>query len=273
MPRPTAPPGARLLDQAAALVASVPPARADAPWLGPGTDRLRGIGSFLDHTLLKPEATGGQIDALTDEGVRLGVAAVCVNGCWVARCAERVAGSGVLVAAVVGFPLGAMATAIKEQEARQVVGDGAGEVDMVLALGEAKSGEWDRVRDDIRLVVEAAGSARVKVILETGALEPVEIAAACLVAQAAGAAFVKTSTGFHPSGGATLEAVALMRYAVGDHMGVKASGGVRTAEAAIAMLRAGANRIGTSATVAMSSVIGAGAPAVGELLRGVSRPG
>lgn len=242
-----------LLEQAREIVAAGGSATSQVgpSWLGLAGARLGGLAQFIDHTLLKAEATAAQIDALGAEGVRFGVKAVCVNGCWVARAAEVVAGSGVLVAAVVGFPLGAMATAAKAMETRLVVGDGAGEVDMVMALGEAKAGEWERVRDDIRVVVDAAGSARVKVILETAALDPVEIAAASLAARAAGAAFVKTSTGFHPAGGATREAVALMRRAVGGEMGVKASGGIRTAEAAIEMLLAGANRIGTSSTAAI----------------------
>lgn len=236
------------------------------PWLDHHAADTPGIGRFLDHTLLKPEATRDQILQLCEEAIDFGVKAVCVNGCWVAACAERLRGSGVKVAAVVGFPLGAMASAAKARETRLAVAAGAQEVDMVLSIGHARAGDWSYVGDDIHVVVEAAAPALVKVILETAALDNYQIAAACLLAQAAGAAFVKTSTGFYTGGGATLEAVALMRRAVGLEMGVKASGGIRTAESAIAMLRAGANRIGTSNTAAMSPYLGSAAPTLVELL-------
>ncbi len=235
------------------------------PWLAPEAG-ARGIGRFLDHTLLRPEATRDQILALCDEGRRYGVKAVCVNGAWAEVCAERLAGSGVALAVVAGFPLGAMATPAKAQETRLAVSAGAAEIDMVLALGAAKAGEWRAVEDDIRCIVEAAGPALVKVILETAALDPAEIVAASEAAVRAGAGFVKTSTGFHPAGGATVEAVALLRRTVGPSFGVKASGGVRTAEAVVAMLRAGASRIGTSGTAGMSAWLGAAAPGVEELL-------
>lgn len=189
-----------------------------------------------------------------------------MNGGWVGRSAELLAGSPVLTATVVGFPLGAMASAAKAVEAGIAVEDGAAEVDMVLPLGSAKAGDWSYVEADVRAVVEAAGSATVKVILETSALERVEIVAGCLAAVRAGAAFVMTSTGFHSSGGATVEAVALMRHAVGPAFWVKASGGVRTAEAALGMLLAGANRIGTSAAAAMTTLLGRDAAPLGLLL-------
>jgi deoxyribose-phosphate aldolase len=236
-------------------------------WLEDGAGDTPGIGRFLDHTLLKPEATRVQIINLCDEAVEFGVRAVCVNGCWVATCAQQLRGSGVMVASVIGFPLGAMASVAKARETRVAVDSGAEEVDMVLPIGPAKAGDWAYVEQDIGMVTEAAGRARVKVILETAALDNYQIAATCLLSQAAGAAFVKTSTGFHPNGGATLEAVALMRRAVGLEMGVKASGGIRTAESAIAMLRAGASRIGTSNTAAMSRYLGPSAPTLGDLFR------
>jgi deoxyribose-phosphate aldolase len=264
-----------LLEHARAIVEGEPGAASgDGPspprWLGADWERQRGIGQYIDHTLLKPEATPAQVLGLCDEAERLGVKAVCVNGSWVESCAERLAGTAVLVAAVAGFPLGAMDTRAKVAEARLAVTAGASEVDVVMALGRAKAGEWNSVGDDIRAVVEASGQAAVKVILETAALEPVEIAAACLVSRAAGAAFVKTSTGFHPAGGATREAVALMRAAVGPGIGVKASGGIRTVEAALGMLAAGANRIGTSNAQAMSSHLGPRAPRLGEALRSLA---
>jgi deoxyribose-phosphate aldolase len=261
-----------LLEHARAIVAGEPRAGsgdgASPPrWLGADWERQRGIERYIDHTLLKPEATAAQVLGLCDEAERLGVKAVCVNGSWVESCTERLAGTAVLVAAVAGFPLGAMDSRAKAAEARLAVTAGASEVDMVMALGRAKAGEWNSVGDDIRAVVEASGQAAVKVILETAVLEPVEIAAACLVSRAAGAAFVKTSTGFHSAGGATREAVALMRAAVGPAIGVKASGGIRTVEAALGMLAAGANRIGTSSAQAMSSHLGPTAPRLAEALR------
>jgi deoxyribose-phosphate aldolase len=227
---------------------------------------VRGLGRFLDHTLLKPEATQAQIEALCEEGRRYGVRAVCVNGAWTEVCADRLAGSGVVVAVVAGFPLGAMATAGKAEETRLAVGGGAAEVDMVMSLGAAKAGAWRAVEADVRQVVEAAGPALVKVILETAALTAAEIEAACEAAVRGGAGFVKTSTGFHPAGGATIEAVSRMRRTVGPGIGVKASGGIRSVETAVAMLRAGADRIGTSSTAAMASVLGPGAPALETLL-------
>lgn len=235
------------------------------PWLGGGAER--GIARFIDHTLLKPKATRDAIIRLSDEGRRYQVAAVCVNGCWVELCAERLRGSGVGVAAVVGFPLGAMSSAAKAAEARIAVGAGATEVDMVMGLGQAIAGDWDYVTEDIRAVVDAAGGALVKVILETVALAPADVSKAAIVARDAGAQFVKTSTGFHPAGGATVEAVASMRQAVGPVAGVKASGGIRTIEAAMRMLAAGANRIGTSSTAALAGCLGAGAPTLAELFR------
>lgn len=242
-------------------------------WLEDSGD-APGIGHLVVHTLLRPEAGRDAIIALCDGAVRYGLKAVCVNGCWVADCVSRLDRSGVVVVTVVGFPLGAAATKAKAAEAKLAVGAGAGELDMVMAIGQAKSGEWRYVEDDIRRVVDAAGAASVTVILETAALEPVEIAAGCLVARAAGAALVKTSTGFHAAGGATEGTVALLRRAVGSELGVKASGGVRTAESALRMLAAGADRIGTSGAAAMAAMLGPSAPPLRRLIEaGAPRAG
>jgi deoxyribose-phosphate aldolase len=238
------------------------------PWLGREAGSIHGIGRYVDHTLLKPEATREQVLKLCDEAARFGVKAVCVNGCWVETCVTRLRGSGVLVATVVGFPLGAMTSAAKAAETQLALAAGAREVDMVISIGHVRGGDWAYVEHDIRTVAMAAAPGLVKVILETAALEPIQIAAACLAARAAGAGFVKTSTGFHPGGGATAEAVSLMRRAAGSEMGVKASGGIRTAEAAIMMLAAGASRIGTSNTAEMSAVLGPSAPTLTELFGG-----
>jgi deoxyribose-phosphate aldolase len=175
-----------------------------------------------------------------------------VNGVWVREAAARVAGSGVGVCAVVGFPLGASATRVKRFEAECGIADGATEIDMVIDLGGLKGGEPGRVRDDVAAVAEAcrAGGAKLKAILETGALGDDEKRLACRLAVDGGADFVKTSTGFGP-GGATVADVALMREAVGPHVGVKASGGIRTREDALALVAAGATRLGTSRGVAL----------------------
>jgi len=207
------------------------------------------IARTIDHTLLGPAVTTHEIDRLCDEARRFGFAAVCVNGAHVARCAERLRDATVAVCATVGFPLGAQLSDVKAIEARQAVRQGAREIDMVMNLGAFKDGRFDVVRDDIRAVVQASGpDVVVKVILETGLLEGDEIVRAAEIARLAGAAFVKTSTGFGPRG-ASVEDVRLLRETVGPQMGVKASGGIRTREEAEAMLAAGANRIGTSAGV------------------------
>jgi deoxyribose-phosphate aldolase len=255
-------------DRARSFISRIPASPAYTgvpPWLGHDAGSIHGIGRYLDHTLLKPEATRDQVLKLCDEAARFGVKAVCVNGCWVETCVTRLRGSGVLVATVVGFPLGAMTSAAKAAETQLALAAGAREVDMVVPIGHVRSGEWGYVEHDIRTVAMAAAPGLVKVILETAALEPIQIAAACLAARAAGAGFVKTSTGFHPAGGATVEAVSLMRRAAGSEMGVKASGGIRTPEAAIMMLAAGASRIGTSNTAEMSSFLGPSALTLAEL--------
>ena len=203
------------------------------------------LNKYLDHTLLKPASSKEDILKACEEAKRFSTASLCVNTCWTKLVHDTLAGSGVMTCVVVGFPLGAMAPAAKAEEARLAVLDGADEVDMVVNLGFVKSGDWDAVEQDIAGVVKASGSARVKVIIEACLLTDAEKVQACLAAKRAGAAFVKTSTGFS-TGGATVEDVALMRKTVGADMGVKAAGGVRTKEQAYAMIEAGATRIGTS---------------------------
>jgi deoxyribose-phosphate aldolase len=210
----------------------------------------RQIASMIDHTLLKPEATKEQIHKLCEEAKEHGFASVCVNPFWVREAAKLLAGTGVKVCTVVGFPLGATTKETKAFETKDAIAGGAEEIDMVLNIGALKSGDYETVRDDIRAVVEAAGGAVVKVILETGLLTEEEIVKASDLSKEAGAHFVKTSTGFG-KGGATVEAVRLMRQTVGESMGVKASGGVRDLETALKMVEAGANRIGASASVAI----------------------
>lgn len=218
----------------------------------PDPARLGDIASTIDHTLLRPDANVAEIDQLCAEAIENRFASVCINSSWVKRCAEVLAGSGVLVCTVVGFPLGAALTEVKSYEARRAIEDGACEIDMVLNVGALKSGLMDVVRADIASVAATCHGlgARLKVILETCLLTKDEIVQASEIAKAAGADFVKTSTGFS-SGGATVEGVALMRRAVGPVLGVKASGGVRDVEAVRAMIEAGATRIGASASVAI----------------------
>ncbi len=212
--------------------------------------KLTTLAAYIDHTLLKPDATREQIDRLCDEAMQHRFASVCVNGAWVRRCAEVLGSSSVLVCSVVGFPLGAMATEAKVYEARRAIEDGACEIDMVLSVGALKSGLDGDVRRDIAGVAQVCrqAGARSKVILETGLLTDAEKVRACRLAMEAGADFVKTSTGF-AKGGATVEDIELMRRTVGPAMGVKASGGVRDVQAARAMIAAGATRIGASASV------------------------
>jgi deoxyribose-phosphate aldolase len=210
------------------------------------------IAGYIDHTLLKPEATPAQVEQLCQEAVQYRFASVCVNPSFVPLCVRLLRGTPVAVCTVVGFPLGATTTKVKVFEATQAVGNGAREVDMVLAIGRLKAGVYVEVADDIRQVAEAAhaGGALLKVIIETALLSDEEKVAACLLAARAGADFVKTSTGFG-GGGATVEDVALMRRAVGPEVGVKASGGVRSLADARALIAAGATRIGASAGVAI----------------------
>ncbi len=205
------------------------------------------LNTYLDHTLLKADATPADILAVTAEAKAYHTASVCVNTCYTTLVANELRGSGVKTCVVVGFPLGAMATGAKALEAALAVRDGAQEVDMVMNIGTAKAGDWAAVQTDIAAVVLASAPAIVKVILETCLLTDDEKVQACLAAKAAGAAFVKTSTGFS-TGGATPEDIALMRKTVGAALGVKASGGVRTREQALSMIAAGASRIGCSST-------------------------
>jgi deoxyribose-phosphate aldolase len=207
------------------------------------------LAGMIDHTLLKPEATPAQIEQLCKEAVEHGFATVCVNGAWVQLAAGLVAGTGVGVAAVAGFPLGAGSSAAKACEAADEVRVGATEVDMVINIGALKAGDYALVEVDMTEVVRSAGQdAIVKVILETALLIDDEKVRACELAVAAGAAFVKTSTGFGP-GGATVEDVALLRRTVGPDVGVKAAGGIRTREQAEAMVLAGATRLGASSSI------------------------
>jgi len=208
------------------------------------------IAGRIDHTLLKGDATADNIRALCTEAVTHGFASVCVNGRWVPLAAELLAAADPMVCTVVGFPLGAMAPRAKAEEARIAVAQGADEVDMVIDIGGLLSGDLVGVYEDIRGVVTAAHPAPVKVILETCLLDDERKAIGCVLAAQAGAAYVKTSTGFGAAG-ATVADVALMRAVVGDRLGVKASGGVRSRDDAESMLAAGADRLGASASIAI----------------------
>ena len=206
------------------------------------------IAKYLDHTLLKAAATYEQLQAVCDEAKKYGVAAVCVNSVNVDFVHKELKGSGIKTCSVVGFPLGAMASAAKAYEAACAIEDGAEEIDMVIDITSAKEGDWRSVEEDIATVHSACnGKAILKVIIETCLLPNEEKVEACLAAKRAGAEFVKTSTGFS-TGGATVEDIRLMRETVGPEMGVKASGGVKSYEAACAMIEAGASRIGTSSS-------------------------
>src|SRR5687768_9842478 len=209
-----------------------------------------GVAAMIDHTLLKPDATRRDIQALCREAAEYGFASVCVNPTWVAECARFLREAPVKVCSVVGFPLGANTADTKHYETRRAIFDGAREIDMVVNVGALKSGDLRLVERDIEAVTAACrdGGAMSKVIIEAALLTDDEKVAACTVAKAAGADFVKTSTGFGP-GGATAADVALMRRVVGDEMGVKAAGGVRDLEGLKAMVAAGATRIGASAGV------------------------
>ncbi|WP_244527481.1 deoxyribose-phosphate aldolase [Lihuaxuella thermophila] len=211
---------------------------------------VKQIAAMIDHTLLKPEATREQIAVLCEEAKRHGFASVCVNPYWVKEAAAHLAGTDVKVCTVVGFPLGATTKEVKVFETRDAIQNGATEIDMVMNIGALKSGDLQTVQEDIQAVVEAAQGLTVKVILETGLLTDEEIVQACEQAKRAGARFVKTSTGFG-RGGATVEAVELMRKTVGPELGVKASGGIRDLKTAQQMIEAGADRIGASASVAI----------------------
>lgn len=208
------------------------------------------LARYIDHTLLKPEATGEDIVKLCKEALEHSFYAVCINPSYVDTAVKELQGSLVKVCAVIGFPLGATSTAAKAFEAAEAVDGGAEEVDMVIHVGALKSGNIQYVIDDLAAVVRAVKGNTVKVIIETGLLDKEEIITACRLVKESGAAFVKTSTGFGP-GGATIADVQLMRETVGPELGIKASGGVRTAKAARQMIEAGATRIGTSSGVAI----------------------
>jgi deoxyribose-phosphate aldolase len=209
------------------------------------------LASMLEHSVLKPEATETDLRAGADVVTQWRVGFYCVQPCWVRLAAGTLAGTPARVVSVIGFPHGCERTPVKAEAARIAVDEGAGELDMVLNVGALKSGAVARVAEDIAAVVAAGRGMPVKVILETGALTADEKRLACRLVRDAGAAFVKTSTGFHPSGGATVADVRLLRAEVGPAVGVKASGGIRTLAEAQAMIDAGANRIGTSASAAI----------------------
>lgn len=207
---------------------------------------------MIDHTLLKPEATHADVEVLCREAVELGVLAVCVSPSMLPLAPDWLAGSGIRVACVAGFPSGKHHAGVKAFEARGAVEAGADEVDMVIDVGLAREGRWDAIEGEIAAVRAAVPApALLKVIIESAALDRDAIVGACRAAESAGADFVKTSTGFHPAGGASVEAVALMARTVGGRLGVKASGGIRDAATARAMIEAGATRIGCSASAAI----------------------
>ena len=209
-----------------------------------------GVSGLIDHTLLKPDATRQELEKLCREAAEFKFATVCVNPAWVALCADQLRQTSVKVCTVVGFPLGATTADVKNYETRRVIFDGAREVDMVINIGALKSGDVRTVERDIEAVTQPCREAGVvsKVIIETAFLTDDEKVTACTLAKAAGADFVKTSTGFGP-GGATVADVALMRRVVGAEMGVKAAGGVRDLDGLKAMVAAGATRVGASAGV------------------------
>jgi deoxyribose-phosphate aldolase len=209
------------------------------------------IGVMIDHTILKAEATLEQVEKLCKEAIEYRFASVCVNSCFAAKVSEMLRGSGVKTCCVVGFPLGAMSIKAKAEETKEVIENGATEVDMVINVGALKSGDWDYVKRDIEAVVNAAkGKALVKVIIEACLLTEEEKVKVCTISKMAGADFVKTSTGFS-TGGATVEDIKLMRLVVGPDMGVKASGGIKDYKTAMAMINAGASRIGTSSGISI----------------------
>lgn len=216
------------------------------------------LARLLDHSVLKPETTEREVRAGADVVRALGIGYYCVQPCWVELAAGALAGSGASVVGVIGFPHGADRSEVKARAAALAVADGAAEIDMVQNFGALKSGRAAAVGADIAAVVRAVPATAVKVILETAALTDDEKILACRLACDAGAAFVKTSTGFHPGGGATIGDVRLMRETVGPSVGVKASGGIRSLADARAMLDAGANRLGTSASAAILAAVEGG---------------
>ncbi|NQN53028.1 deoxyribose-phosphate aldolase [Streptococcus suis] len=208
------------------------------------------LNKFIDHTVLKPETTKEQVAKVLEEAKEYDFASVCINPTWVSFAAEGLKGTDVKVCTVIGFPLGANTPAVKAFETKDAIENGANEIDMVINIGALKDKNYDLVLEDIKAVVEASGDKLVKVIIETCLLTDEEKEKACELSKEAGADFVKTSTGFS-TGGATVADVALMRKTVGPDMGVKASGGARSYEDAIAFIEAGASRIGASSGVAI----------------------
>jgi deoxyribose-phosphate aldolase len=207
------------------------------------------LAGYIDHTLLKPEAVESQFEKLCDEAVKYKFKSVCVNSSWVPFVAKKLRGTGIIVCSVIGFPLGGMDTRSKAFEARSAIENGATELDMVINVGALKSGNLKLVEEDIRAIKRSCRSTtKLKVILETGLLTEAEKILACEISKKAGADFVKTSTGFSGSG-ATVQDIALMRRIVGPNMGVKASGGIRNFDQAIALINAGATRLGCGSSV------------------------
>lgn len=202
------------------------------------------LAQYIDHTLLKPESTAADVAALIEEAAELGTFSVCVSPSQLPVKTPE----GLKVATVVGFPSGAVKPEIKAAEAARAVADGADEVDMVINLANACSGDFDAVEADIKAVRDAIPGTLLKVILETAVLDDDQVTQCCLAAERAGANFVKTSTGFHPAGGVSVHAIELMQAAVGGRLGIKASGGIRDTETALAMIAAGATRIGASSS-------------------------
>ncbi|MFL5577768.1 MAG: deoxyribose-phosphate aldolase [Gemmatimonadaceae bacterium] len=231
------------------------------------------LADFVDHTLLRAEAGRREVEALCVEAAEHRFAAVCVLPLWVPLCRALLAGSAVRVATVIGYPTGASRVEVKALEARLAADDGADELDVVAPISQIRAGEWRYVAADVAAAVGAVPGRIVKIVLETAAMTPVEIVRAAGIARDEGAHYVKTSTGAHPAGGATPEAVALLRLAVGDALGVKASGGIRDASTALAMIAAGATRVGTSHGVAMAAATGAGPLPVAELFGAPSASG
>lgn len=208
------------------------------------------LAKYVDHTLLKPEATADDVIALCNEANELGVFSVCVSPSFVSL-AKTTVSSGVAVATVCGFPSGKHETEIKVAEAALSVAQGVDEVDMVIDVGRGLMGDWDYVQSQITAVRKVTQGKVLKVILETAALNDDQIKNACLASDFGGADFVKTSTGFHPAGGAELRAIEIMQKTVGGRLGIKASGGIRTAEFALELIQAGATRLGLSGTRAV----------------------
>lgn len=250
------------LSSSGAVAAAPGLASAPPPSPAPGKARINSaeLAQYIDHTLLKPDAPLEAFDQLCDEAKKYRFKSVCVNTSRVKYVARQLQGTGVLICAVVGFPLGAMSARAKAFETRDAIANGASEIDMVIPIGALKSGDYDHVEEDIRAVRRATrGTTILKVIIETSMLTDEEKILACQIAKNAGADFVKTSTGFG-GGGASVEDIRLMRSVVGPDLGVKASGGVRDYETAVAMLDAGATRIGAGSGVAIVT----GAPATSD---------